>query len=104
MKFTIANALTIIDKYKVENTKKMGMTFNKLCNSCTNVDAIPKSEYEARLKADMVTILEDLGLQFDKISFCRKGEWKTVPEIKAEYRAVIREKINTLKGESEDEK
>lgn len=104
MKFTIANALTIIDKHKVESAKKMGMTFNNLCNSCTNVDAIPKSEYEARLKADMVAILEDLDLQFDKISFCRKGEWKTVPEIKAEYRAVIREKINTLKGESEDEK
>lgn len=99
MKFTIVNALTIIDE--VENAKKMGMTFN--CNSCTNVDAIPKSEYEARLKADMVAMLEEIELQFDKISFCRKGEWKTVPEIKAEYSAVIREKINTLKGESEDE-
>lgn len=60
MKFTIANALTIIDKYKVENAKKMGMTFNNLCNSCTNVEAIPKDQYEARLKADMVDMLKEL--------------------------------------------
>lgn len=62
-----------------------------------------QADYENRLKADLVAMLGEINLQFDKISFCRKGEWKTVPEIKAEYRAVIREKINTLKGESEAE-
>lgn len=63
-----------------------------------------QADYENRLKADMVAMLEEIDLQFDEISFCKRGEWKTVPAIKAEYSAVIREKINTLKGESEDDK
>ena len=56
-----------------------------------------KKEYENRLKADMVAMLEEIDLQFDEICFCRKAEWKTVPEIKAEYKAVIQQKINSLK-------
>lgn len=60
-------------------------------------------DYYGRLKADMVAMLEEIDLQFDEICFSRRGEWKTVPEIKAEYKAVIREKINALKGESEAE-
>lgn len=59
-------------------------------------------DYYGRLNADKVAMLEEIDLQFDKICFSRKGEWKTVPEIKAEYKAVIREKINELKAESED--
>lgn len=53
-------------------------------------------DYYGRLKVDMVAMLEAIDLQFDEICFCRKGEWKTVPEIKAEYKAVIQEKINEL--------
>ena len=66
------------------------------------VEAIPKDEYEKRLKADMMAILEEIDLQFNEICFYKNmGEWKTVPEIKAEYKAIIREKINSLKAESE---
>lgn len=61
-------------------------------------------DYYGRLKVEMVAMLEEIDLQFDEICFSKKGEWKTVPEIKAEYKAVIREKIDALKGESEDEK
>lgn len=68
------------------------------------VEAIPKDQYENRLKADKVAMLEEINIQFDEISFCRKGEWKTVPEIKAEYKAVIREKINELVGGQEGAK
>ena len=53
-------------------------------------------------KADVVAMLEEIDLQFDKICFYKNmGEWKTVPEIKAEYKAIIREKINELKGNQE---
>ena len=64
---------------------------------------IPKAQYEQRLKADMVAMLEEIDLQFDEICFCRKAEWKTVPEIKAEYKAVIQQKINALKESSHDD-
>ena len=54
-------------------------------------------------KADMVAMLEEFDLQFDKICFYKNmGEWKTVPEIKAEYKAIIREKINSLKEDSDE--
>lgn len=64
---------------------------------------IPKAQYEQRLKADMVAMLEEIDLQFDEICFCRKAEWKTVPEIKAEYKAVIHQKINALKENNQDD-
>lgn len=52
-------------------------------------------------KDDMVAMLEEIDLQFDEICFCRKAEWKTVPEIKAEYKAVIQHKINKLRGDKD---
>lgn len=57
-----------------------------------------EADYENRLKADLAAMLEEIDLQFDEICFSRKGEWKTVPEIKAEYKAVIQERINELRG------
>lgn len=61
-----------------------------------------QAEYENLLKADKVAMLEEFDSQFDKICFYKNmGEWKTVPEIKAEYKAIIREKINELKGNQE---
>lgn len=33
---------------------------------CPLIEAIPKAEYENRLKADMVAMLEDLDLQIDE--------------------------------------
>lgn len=59
-------------------------------------------DYYGRLKADMVAMLEEIDLQFDEICFSRRGEWKTVPEIKAEYKAVIQQKINELNGGQEE--
>ena len=54
-------------------------------------------DYYGRLKADMVAMFEEIDLQFDEICFSKNmGEWKTVPEIKAEYKAVIQQKINSL--------
>ena len=55
---------------------------------------------EIYTKADMVAMLKEIDLQFDEICFCRKAEWKTVPEIKAEYKAVIQQKINSLKEDT----
>lgn len=86
-----------IDEIGGEYCPYLGCSKEHIDNEPT-IEAIPKADYEARLKADMVAMLEEIDLQFDEICFYKKGEWKTVPEIKAEYKAVIQEKINALKG------
>lgn len=61
------------------------------------VEAIPKAEYEARLKADLVDILEELKTKIDEkaTELCDDGWWLT-------YNNLIQQKINELKAESED--
>jgi hypothetical protein len=58
------------------------------------VEAIPKDQYEARLKADMVAMLTDLQLEIDEkaTEICDDGWWLT-------YNYLIQQKINALKGE-----
>ena len=56
------------------------------------VEAIPKDQYEARLKADMVAMLEEFDLEL--------SEYEDADLIRVEYiRQDIQEKINALKGE-----
>ena len=90
-----------IDEIGGEYEPYLGCSKDQICNLPT-VEVIPKADYENRLKADMVDMLEEFDSQFDKICFYKNmGEWKTVPEIKAEYKAIIQEKINSLKGDQE---
>ena len=58
--------------------------------SAQTVEAIPKSNYEARLKADMVAMLQDLDLQIDESAAYNL-------EV-AKVQRLIRDKINVLKG------
>ena len=53
------------------------------------VEAIPKEQYEARLKADMVAMLEDLDLQIDESAAYSL-------EV-AKVQRLIRDRINKLK-------
>ena len=95
----------ILEQQSLEDVGQGIMEFysKEQINNAETVEAIPKSDYEARLKADMVAMLEEIDLQFDEICFYKNmGEWKTVPEIKGEYKAIIRERINSLK-EDQDE-
>ena len=57
------------------------------------VEAIPKADYETRLKADLVAILEELDLQIDESSAYNLEA--------AKVQRLIRKKINALKTESE---
>ena len=66
------------------------------------VEAIPKDQYEARLKADMVTMLEDLKKEMNPIKECEyqiygKEEWNFV----GKCQDVIQQKINALRGNEE---
>lgn len=55
--------------------------------------SIPKADYEARLKADMAAMLEDLDLQIDE-----SGSYNR--EV-AKVQRLIRDKINKLRGEED---
>ena len=57
------------------------------------VETIPKDQYEARLKADMVAMLEDLDLQIDESAAYNR-------EV-ARVQRLLRDKINALKAEIE---
>ena len=59
------------------------------------VEAIPKAEYENRLKADMVAILEDLDLQIDESASYNL-------EV-AKVQRLIRDKIDKLKEKTDDD-
>jgi len=64
------------------------------------IEAIPKSDYEARLKADMVAMLEDLKKEMNPIKECEyqiygKEHWNFV----GKCQEVIQQKIDALKGE-----
>lgn len=63
---------------------------------CPLVEAIPKTEYEARLKADMVAMLEDLDLQIDESVACNL-------EV-AKVQRLIRDKIDKLKENNKIDK
>lgn len=67
------------------------------CVICApTVEAIPKAEYEARLKADLVAMLEDLNLEIDEM-FARRID-HTVDRIQD----LIQQKIDKLKGEENE--
>lgn len=57
---------------------------------------IPKADYENRLKADLVAMLEELNLEIDEM-FVRRIDY-TVDKIQD----LIQQKINSLKAESEE--
>ena len=59
------------------------------------VEAIPKDQYESRLKADMVAMLTDIQLEFEEL----QGKYSpNYDEASQHLCEIIQEKINTLKG------
>ena len=71
---------------------------------CPLVEAIPKDQYENRLKADMVAMLTDIQLEIeeldlkDSVSDYQKGAEET-----REYIAdLFQQEIDSLKAESEE--
>lgn len=59
-----------------------------------------KKDYENRLKADMVAMLEEIDLEMNEQSFGIQTEpWEVVEKLRKE---IIQQKINVLKAESEE--
>ena len=73
---------------------------SRVCKECDwyNGVWIPKDQYEARLKADLVAILTDLQSEIDEkaTELCDDGWWLT-------YNNLIQQKINALKTEVSEE-
>ena len=72
-------------------------------DNCPTIEAIPKADYEARLKADLEAILVDLQLKIEKMSgLCTEvhgDEWKEINVVHTQdVLAIIQEKINALRG------
>ena len=75
------------------------------------VEAIPKADYEARLKADLKAILVELQLEIEEIKIDNNvpSGFEPVSKTSAFYEGVsasskiIQQKINKLKGDQEGE-
>ena len=77
--------------------EKLNDWIQEVVDKAPTVEAIPKSDYEARLKADMVAMLTELKLEIEEkaIELCDDGWWLT-------YNNLIQEKINALKEQEDD--
>lgn len=82
-----------------------GNAYFDLIDNAPTVEAIPKADYENRLKADMVAMLEDLDLKIDEMyepQFSKEGMdgfyWA-----QGLFKSLVQEEINALK-EAADEK
>ena len=72
--------------------------FDKRQNDCPLVEAIPKANYEARLRADMVAALKELQLEIEEIE-TGGDAWELA--IKDDCKAVIQKKIDALEYDLE---
>ena len=72
---------------------------------CPLVEAIPKADYENRLKADMVAMLTEIQMELDEMKITKVRSAGFAPYSKDPFRRgvncskeVIQQKINALKG------
>lgn len=72
------------------------------------VEAIPKDQYENRLKADIVAVLTELQLEIDELNdskYFNDGTimvYTGIRNFKKNMNDLIQQKINALKAESEE--
>ena len=81
----------------------------QLINEAPIVDAIPKDQYEARLKVDMVAMLTEIQLELDEMKITKVRSAGFAPYSKDPFRRgvncskeVIQQKIDSLKGAAND--
>jgi hypothetical protein len=78
----------------------------RLIEDAPTVKAIPKADYENRLKADMVAMLTEIQLECEENTtrwYVGRLDGKTDDVVLMEtINEIIQEKINALKGEKDD--
>ena len=97
------------DVMKVDGS--MAISQGQLARAKT-VEAFPKADYETRLKADMVAMLTEIQLDIEELRLdrplmsrgyeCFGFEDKTPTEIKQECSDIIQQKIDALRGETDE--
>ena len=88
-------------RYMFHATNKADAEFNQIIREIKKTEAIPKEQYEARLKAEKIAMLEELKKEIIELPFPQRE-----PEYMQGYsdcqmnilEYVILEKINELKG------
>ena len=84
-------------------------TVNSIVNMQPIIDAIPKADYENRLKADMVAMLTELQLEIEEMSGLvteiHGEEWNEINVIHSQdVLSFIQQKIDKLKGNEDGDK
>jgi hypothetical protein len=97
----------LYDKLKnngIENVY-LGDEVLKMVKEEPTVEAISKSDYEARLKADLVAMLENLDLLIEEFTITTSISREDIyfgmgaKEMQKKIKNLIQEKINALRGE-----
>lgn len=75
--------------------------FTDAIDDAPTVEAIPKADYENRLKADMIAMLTDMQLEIEEMKMQSRTEkeiWNNAIGVCSDF---IQQKIDVLKAESE---
>lgn len=96
----ILDNIPIIETIQKSDYEEQIKINNKLVNDNEQLRAyitMMQADYNARLKADLVAMLEEIDLEMSEQSFGIQTEpWEAVEELR---KKIIRQKINALKGE-----
>lgn len=85
-----------VDKLNRKDVNCANVPMNFI-DTAPTVEAIPKDQYEARLKADLAAMLTDLQLEIEESENCGKAFHLGLQMASN----IIQQKINGLKGENE---
>lgn len=72
--------------------------------SAPTVEAIPKSDYENRLKADMVAMLTELKTEIEELDNPLDYDFEGYNQCAVDCEKLIQQKIDALKAGMEDKK
>lgn len=98
-------ALIAKNKAKSDAQKALMGRVLFMMDNMPTIEAIPKDQYETRLKADLVAMLEELDLTIDEIPIVTRhgvtGTVMTAQGMRKKIKENIQQKINNLKGDSQ---
>lgn len=105
MGMSIDEAMKEIESITVVTDEKQALAFALAVHTMKKYQTL-QADYEARLKADLVAMLEDLNLQIEELEeippYDIMDDWEHQICVRIwEVKQIIKEKINTLKGENE---
>lgn len=92
-----------MDNLAKANMSRTGNEFERFLLSQSTVEAIPKDQYETRLKADITAVLTELSMEIDELPNhkLQNSDWKSgyVHALADVQEKTIEPKISALKAE-----